>query len=67
MAEIARCRGANPDAWIKVNAFDSTRGWETVRLSFIVARPEDEGAFALERGEGPGRTVRYAVRAAGRR
>jgi ribulose-bisphosphate carboxylase small chain len=64
--EIERCRGAHPEAWIKVNAFDSTRGWETVRLSFLVARPEDEGSFVLERGEGPGRTVRYAVRAAGR-
>jgi ribulose-bisphosphate carboxylase small chain len=66
VAEIARCRGANPDAWIKVNAFDSTRGWETVRLSFLVGRPEDEGSFVLDRGEGPGRTVRYSVRPAGR-
>jgi ribulose-bisphosphate carboxylase small chain len=66
MEELERCRRANPDAWVKVNAFDSTRGWETVRLSFVVARPRDEGALVLERGEGPGRTVRYAVRAAAR-
>jgi ribulose-bisphosphate carboxylase small chain len=66
MAELERCRAANPDAWVKVNAFDSTRGWETVRLSFIVARPHDESGFVLERGEGPGRTVRYGIRAAAR-
>jgi ribulose-bisphosphate carboxylase small chain len=66
LEEIVRCRAAHPGAWVKVNAFDSTRGWETVRLSFIVARPEDEGGFGLERAEGPGRTVRYAIRAAAR-
>jgi ribulose-bisphosphate carboxylase small chain len=62
MEELERCRAANPDAWVKVNAFDSTRGWETVRLSFIVARPPDEGSFVLERTEGPGRTLRYGIR-----
>jgi hypothetical protein len=45
-----------------VNAFDSTRGWETVRLSFLVQRPPHEPGFELERAEGPGRTVRYAIR-----
>jgi ribulose-bisphosphate carboxylase small chain len=66
MQEIERSRLAHPDAWIKVNAFDSTRGWETVRLSFVVHRPEDEGSFVLDRAEGPGRFVRYGVRAAAR-
>lgn len=62
MEELGRCRREHPGLYIKVNAFDSTRGWETVRLSFIVQRPADEPGFALERAEGPGRTVRYAVR-----
>ena len=66
MEELSRCRAANPDAWVKVNAFDSTRGWETVRLSFIAARPQDAAGGVRERGEGPGRTVRYAIRAARR-
>ena len=62
MEEIRRCRAANPQQYVKVNAFDSTRGWETVRLSFIVQRPKEEPGFALSREEGPGRQVRYAVR-----
>jgi ribulose-bisphosphate carboxylase small chain len=62
--EIRACRSANPGAYVKVNAFDSTRGWETVRLSFIVARPEVEPGFELSRREGPGRSVRYEIRRA---
>ncbi len=60
--EIRACRKANPGAYVKVNGFDSTRGWETVRLSFIVARPEVEPGFEISRVEGPGRIVRYELR-----
>jgi ribulose-bisphosphate carboxylase small chain len=60
--EVRACRAAHPDHYVKVNAFDSTRGWETVRLSFIVARPPEEPGFELSRGEGPGRSVRYELR-----
>ena len=35
MQEIKACRKANPDAYVRVIAFDSTRGWEAVRLSFM--------------------------------
>jgi len=63
MAEVRACREANPQAYVRVNAFDSTRGWETVRLSFLVQRPADEPGFRLERTEAQGRTIRYAVRA----
>jgi ribulose-bisphosphate carboxylase small chain len=62
MREIRACREAHPGSYVKVNAFDSTRGWETVRLSFLVQRPPFEPGFALEREEGPGRVVRYAIR-----
>ena len=62
MAEITACRLANPDQYIRVNAFDSTRGWETVRLSFIVQRPAVEPGFRLERTETQGRNIRYTVR-----
>ncbi len=66
MQEVLACRAAFPDSYVKVNAFDSTRGWETVRLSFLVNRPKDEPGFVLERQDGPGRTVRYGLkRAAG--
>jgi ribulose-bisphosphate carboxylase small chain len=63
MAELQACRQAFPNRYIKVNAFDATRGWESLRLSFLVNRPENEPGFALERQEGPGRTVRYTSRA----
>ena len=62
LAEVLACRRAFPSHYIKVNAFDSTRGWETVRLSFIVNRPADEPGFGLDRQEAQGRNVRYTVR-----
>lgn len=60
--EIAACRATFPNAYVRVNAFDSSRGWETVRLSFLVQRPAKEEGFRLDRTEGPGRTQRYAMR-----
>ena len=62
LAEVQACRRAFPKHYVKVNAFDSTRGWETVRLSFIVNRPAEEPGFALERQEVAGRNLRYTVR-----
>jgi len=61
MDEINACRKAYPYHYIKVNAFDSTRGWETVRLSFIVNRPQREPGFNLIRQEVRGRTINYVV------
>ena len=63
MTEVNACRKTFPNHYIKVNAFDSTRGRESLRLSFIVGRPPEEPGFALVRQEGPGRTVRYTTRA----
>jgi len=63
MGEVEACRAAYPDRYIKVNAFDSTPGWEALRLSFIVNRPPHEPGFALERQEGKGRTMRYTTHA----
>jgi ribulose-bisphosphate carboxylase small chain len=60
--EVQSCRKTFPSHYIKVNAFDATAGWETVRLSFIVQRPDREPGFALEREEAEGRTVRYRLR-----
>jgi ribulose-bisphosphate carboxylase small chain len=61
MKAVQACRATFPEHYIKVNAFDSTRGWETVRLSFIVNRPRDEPGFALARREGVGRSIQYEV------
>ena len=62
MMEVKACREANPDAYVRINAFDNTRGWETVRLSFIVHRPAKEPGFTLDRIEEAGRIQRYVVR-----
>lgn len=59
--EVEACRAANPGLYVRVNAFDSSRGWETVRLSFIVQRPAVEHGFRLERTETEGRTQRYSL------
>ena len=68
MSEVRACRNTFPRHYIKVNAFDASRGRESVRLSFIVNRPAEEPGYALVRQEGPGRTLRYTTRpyAAGR-
>jgi ribulose-bisphosphate carboxylase small chain len=62
MLEVDACRKAHPEHYVKVNAFDSTRGVESLALSFIVQRPREEPGFALERTESAGRTVRYTTR-----
>jgi ribulose-bisphosphate carboxylase small chain len=62
LQEVNACRRAHPDRYVKVNAFDATSGWETVRLSFIVQRPREEPGFGLVRQEGRGRTQRYTLR-----
>ena len=59
MIEIEECRKANPDCYIRLNAFDATRGFETVRMSFIVTRPKDEPKLTMRRTEVDGRSIRY--------
>jgi len=61
MMELNACRKAHPDVYIKLNAFDSTRGFETVRTSFIVQRPQVEPEFAMTRTEVRGRTMNYTL------
>lgn len=63
IAELTECRKTFPRHYIKINAFDSNRGFETVRLSFIVNRPPEEPGFELLRQEVQGRTQRYSLRA----
>jgi ribulose-bisphosphate carboxylase small chain len=63
MAEVDACRKTFPAHYVKVNAFDSARGRESLRLSFIVNRPAREPGFALVREEAAGRNVRYTTRA----
>jgi ribulose-bisphosphate carboxylase small chain len=62
LLEVKACREANPDSYVRVLAFDSRKGFETVRMSFLVQRPAYEPGFELIRAEGPGRTVNYTIR-----
>ena len=68
MVEMQNCRKAFPRHYIRLMAFDSTRGIESIVMSFIVNRPSDEPGFMLERQEIQGRSMRYTTRgyAAGR-
>jgi ribulose-bisphosphate carboxylase small chain len=59
--EVNACRKAFPNHYIKVNAFDNTRGVESMCLSFIVNRPKEEPGFGLQRQEAAGRMVRYTT------
>jgi ribulose-bisphosphate carboxylase small chain len=61
MTELAECREAHSEEYIRVNAFDSTFGVESIALSFIVNRPAEEPGFRLQREESAGRTQRYTL------
>ena len=61
LLEINDCRKTFPNHYIRVTAFDSTHGVESVVLSFIVNRPKDEPGFRLIRTEEPGRSIRYSI------
>ena len=62
ISELTACRKAYGDRYIRISAFDSSHGWESVKLSFIVNRQAEEGGFFLERQEIEGRIVRYTTR-----
>jgi ribulose-bisphosphate carboxylase small chain len=62
LLELTNCRKTFPQHYIRLMAFDSTRGVETIVMSFIVNRPANEPGFALLRQETEGRSMRYTVR-----
>ena len=61
MLELKNCRQTFPQHYIRLMAFDSTRGVETIVMSFIVNRPASEPGFTLVRQEAEGRTIRYTT------
>jgi ribulose-bisphosphate carboxylase small chain len=64
MMELNTCRKERGKShYIRLTAFDSTHGCESVKLSFIVGRPSSEPGYALVRQEGPGRSIVYTTRA----
>lgn len=62
MAEIKNCRKQHSSLYIKVNAFDNTRGVESCVLSFLINRPAYEPGFELLRSEDVGRNQKYSFR-----
>jgi ribulose-bisphosphate carboxylase small chain len=60
MMELDHCRKVHGDSYIRVNAFDSVRGFETVRMSFIVNRPKNEPKIDMTRTDVRGRTQNYS-------
>ena len=61
LMEINNCRKTFPGHFIRVMAFDSTRGWESPRMSYIVNRPKKEPGFGVVRQEMEGRGIRYTI------
>jgi ribulose-bisphosphate carboxylase small chain len=62
MYELGECRKVYGNQYIRLSAFDAAHGWESVRLCFIVNRPEEEPGFFLERREMGGRQMGYTTR-----
>ena len=60
MMELDDCRKVHGDKYIRLNAFDSTRGFETVMMSFIVNRPENEPTLSMTRTDVGGRSQVYS-------
>lgn len=61
LKEINECRKTFPNHYVRVMAFDSSRGVESPAMSYIVNRPKIEPGFGLTRQEGPGRQIHYTV------
>ena len=61
LMEVNHCRKTFPNHYLRMMAFDSTRGVESIAMSFIVNRPANEPGFGLVRQEGAGRQIRYTV------
>ena len=59
LREVRAAREAFPEHYIKVIAYDPTRGRQTTALAYFVNRPSVEKPFKLERIQGPGRTHRF--------
>ena len=61
LLEVNNCRKTFPRHYIRLMAFDSTRNVESIAMSFIVNRPENEPGFNLQRQEVNGRSQHYTI------
>ena len=61
LREVRACREAHPEHYVKLIAYDSSKGRQTTALCFIVNRPRHEPGFRLERTDAHDRVMRYAL------
>ena len=62
MLELDSCRKAYAGRhYIRICGSDSSHGWESVRISFLVSRPANEPGFRVVRQEVDGRNQRYTL------
>lgn len=61
LLEINNCRKTFASHYIRVTAFDATRGVESLKMSYLVNRPNVEPGFGLVRQEVEGRNIRYTI------
>jgi len=61
LMEINNCRKTFPSHYIRVTAFNSSRGIESPVMSYIVNRPKKEPGFRLVRQERDGRSMGYSI------
>ncbi len=59
--ELNECRKQFGDRYIRIIAFDASPGWESIRLSFIANRPQNEPGFRLMRSDIKGRSMHYSI------
>lgn len=59
LQEINACRDLYPHSYIRVSAYDRTKGRQTIGLSFLVNRPLADPGFGLIRQETHDRVIRY--------
>jgi ribulose-bisphosphate carboxylase small chain len=59
--EVHRCREAHGEQYIKISAYDRSKGRQTTALSFIVNRPAVEPGFRLGRLEYADRQLKYTL------
>ena len=61
--EVNMAKKAKPNYYVKIAAFDNTRGTESCCSSFIVQRPAYEPGFRIVRQEVEGRRLVYTIEA----
>ena len=63
LREVRACREAHPHDYVKLIAYDASKGRQTTALSFIVHRPQHEPGFRVDRIESHDRVLRYRLHA----